>query len=104
MTNQSFKVGNTVRLTIMDEDAECGQWFETTVTGVSSKCGVLLNLEGFIVIFSTDEGEGNPDRRIIDRGSRFESGIKKFCFYSFDDIQEDNDREWTEFKASLELV
>ena len=104
MTKQSFKVGDVVRLTITDKDAECGQWFETTVTGVSSKCGVLLNLEGFIVIFSTDEGDGYGDRRIIDKGARFELGIQKFCFYSSDDIQEKSDMEWTEFKATLELV
>ena len=104
MSEQPFKVGDIVRLTIMDKEAECGQWFETTVTGISAKSGILLNLEGFIVIFSTDEGDGNGDRRIIDRGARFEPDIKKFCFYSFDDIEEDNDREWTEFKASLELV
>lgn len=104
MSEQPFKVGDIVRLTIMDKEAECGQWFETTVTGISAKSGILLDLEGFIVIFSSDEGEGNGDRRIIDRGARFEPDIKKFCFYSFDDIEEDNDREWTEFKASLELV
>ena len=103
MTKQ-FKVGDVVRLTITDKDAEDGQWFETTVTGVSSKCGVLLNLEGFIAIFSTDEGDGYGDRRIIEKGARFELGIQKFCFYSSDDIGEESDMEWTEFKATLELV
>ena len=49
MPNQ-FKVGDVVRLTITDPQAESGQWFETTVAGVSSKCGVLLNLEGFIAL------------------------------------------------------
>lgn len=104
---QPFKVGDIVRLTIMDEKAEVGQWFETTVTGASAKSGILLNLEGFIILFSTDKGDGDGfgDLRIIDRGARFEPAIKKFCFYSSDDVSEDSaDRQWDEFKASLELV
>ena len=45
-TTNQFKVGDVVRLTITGKDAESGQWFETTVAGVSAKSGVLLNLEG----------------------------------------------------------
>ena len=102
MPNQSFKVGDVVRVTIMDEDAECGQWFETTVTGVSSKSGILLNLEGFAVDFSTDDGD--IDRRTIDRGARFEPDIQRFCFYAIVDHEDGGDRQWMEFKASLELL
>ena len=104
MTNQVFKVGDIDRISITDPQAEPGQWFETTVTSVSAKSGVLLNLTGFIAIFSTDEGDGYGDRRIIDRCARFELGIQKFCFYSSDDIEEKSDMKWNEFKASLELV
>ena len=104
MTRQSFKVGDVVRLTITDKDAEDGQWFETTVTGVSAKSGILLNLEGFVLDFSGDEGKDNGERRIIDRGCRFEPDIQRFCFYSKWDSEDDGDRRWDEFKAILELV
>ena len=109
MPNQSFKVGDVVRLSIMDEDAERGQWFETTVTGVSSKSGILLNLEGFVLYVNTDEGEGNEECRVIEQGSRFEPSIQKFCFHSGSSYADkptdsDYDRVWAEFKATLSLV
>ena len=109
MTKQVFKVGDIVRLTITDKDAESGQWFETTVTGVSSKCGVLLNLEGFVLYVNTDEGEGNEDGRTIEQGARFEPDIQKFCFhsglsYANNPTDDDYDRMWDEIKATLELV
>ena len=101
MINTVFKVGEVVRLTILDKQAESGQWFETTVTGTSSQSGILLNLEGFVVDFST--GNGDIDRRTIDRGARFEPDIQKFCFYSVLDHEPGDDRQWDEFKATLDL-
>ena len=103
MINTVFKVGEVVRLTILDKQAEPGQWFETTVTGTSSRTGILLNLEGFVIEFSGDEGEDNGDRRVLDRGCRFEPDIQRFCFYSKWDSEDDVDRRWDEFRASLEL-
>lgn len=105
---KTFKVGDIVRLTITDEDAEKGQWFETTVIGVSSKCGVLLNLEGFVIYVNTGEGEGNEDGRTIEQGARFEPAIQSFCFhsglsYADNPTDDDYDRQWDEFKATLEL-
>ena len=109
MTEQVFKVGDIVRLTITDPQAEEGQWLETTVIGVSSKCGVLLNLEGFVLYVNTDEGEGNEDGRTIEQGARFEPGIQKFCFhsglsYADKPTDDDYDRMWDEIEATLELV
>ena len=103
MTDQ-FKVGDIVRLTITDPQAESGQWLETTVTGVSSKCGVLLNLEGFVIHFETGEGEGNGGPWTIDLSARFYENIQRFCFYSVLDWEDEPDRAWSEFKATLELV
>ena len=104
MPNTVFKVGEVVRLTITDKQAEPGQWFETTVTGTSSQSGILLNLEGFVVEFSGNGGEDIGDVRTIDRGCRFDPGSQRFCFYSkWDSEEDDADRRWDEFKASLEL-
>ena len=108
MTNQSFKVGDVVRLTIMDEDAERGQWFETTVTGTSSKSGILLNLEGFVIYVNTAEGEGHEEGRVIEQGARFDQDLQKFCFHSGSSYadkptDDDYDRVWAVFKATLTL-
>ena len=102
MINTVFKVGEIVRLTILDKQAESGQWFETTVIGTSSQSGILLNLAGFVVEFSGNEGE-DGERRIIDRGCRFNPDIQRFCFYSKWDSEDDADCRWDEFKATLEL-
>ena len=104
MINTVFKVGEIVRLTILDKQAESGQWFETTVAGISSKSGILLNLEGFVIEFSGDEGEDIGDVRTIDRGCRFDPGSQRFCFYSkWDSEEDDADLRWDEFRATLEL-
>ena len=104
MTKQSFKVGDVVRLTITDKDAEYGQWFETTVLGTSSKCGVLLNMAGFVIHFETGGGEGNGVPWTIDLSARFYENIQRFCFYSVLDWEDKPDRQWSEFKATLELI
>ena len=104
MNKQPFKVGDIVRLTILDKDAECGQWFETTVTGVSAKSGILLDMVGFIICFEEGEGEGNGLPRTIDLSARFHEDIQRFCFYSVLDWEDSADRQWDEFKASLELA
>ena len=103
MINTVFKVGEIVRLTILDKQAEGGQWFETTVTGTSSKSGILLNLEGFVVEFSGNKSEDMGEDRIIDRGCRFDPGSQRFCFYSKWDSEDNADCRWDEFKATLEL-
>ena len=112
MSEQPFKVGDIVRLTILDEKAECGQWFETTVTSISSRRDVLLNMAGctiYAIYVTNSRGEGHGEGRTIEQGARFEMGIQSFCFHSGSDgadIHEldDYDRQWDEFKASLELV
>ena len=116
--NTVFKVGEIVRLTILDKRAEGGQWFETTVTGTSSKSGILLNLEGFVLEFSGNKSENiggfvlefsdNKSKNIglagiIERGCRFDPGSQRFCFYSKWYSEDDDDRRWDEFKATLEL-
>ena len=109
MPNQVFKVGDVVRLTITDKDAEDGQWFETTVTGTSSRRDVLLNMAGCTICFTTCMGEGSGDDRTIEQGARFELDIQSFCFHSGSDGADtheidDYDRRWDVFKATLELV
>ena len=104
MINTVFKVGEIVRLTILDKRAEGGQWFETTVAGTSSKSGILLNLEGLVLEFSGNEGEDTGEVRTIDRGCRFDPNSQRFCFYSkWDSEEEDPDRRWDAFRATLEL-
>ena len=109
MPNQSFKVGDIVRLTITDPQAESGQWLETTVTCVSSRRDILLNVAGCTIYFTTDRGEGHGEGRSIEQGARFEMDIQSFCFHSGSDGADpqsidDYDRQWDEFKATLELV
>ena len=112
MPNQSFKVGDIVRLTITDPKAEEGQWFETTVTCVSSRRDILLNMAGCTICaiyVVNDKGEGSGEDRTIEQGARFEMDIQSFCFHSGSDGADpqsidDYDRQWDEFKATLELM